>query len=215
MKSVIFWGATGQARVLREALGYLDLQLVALFDNRDIAPPFTNVPLHLGQAGFLDWKSGYDGPGDLYFCVAIGGARGADRRHMQAWLISHGLTPLTVVHPRAFIASDTQLGAGCQILAMSAVAAGTCLGDAVIINTSASVDHECVLGHGVHIGPGARLAGEVVVGDDVFVGAGAVVLPRLHIGQGAIVGAGAVVTRHIESGETVAGNPARPLRSSI
>ncbi|HEY1285830.1 MAG TPA: acyltransferase [Solirubrobacterales bacterium] len=44
------------------------------------------------------------------------------------------------------------------------------------------------------------------------IGSGATVLGGVRIGPGAIVGAGAVVTRDVAPGETVAGNPARPLR---
>ncbi len=45
------------------------------------------------------------------------------------------------------------------------------------------------------------------------VGTGAVILPGVTIGAGAIVGAGAVVTKDVADGETVVGNPARPLIS--
>jgi maltose O-acetyltransferase len=37
------------------------------------------------------------------------------------------------------------------------------------------------------------------------------VLPRLEIGENAVVGAGAVVTQNVEAGETVVGNPAKPI----
>ncbi|MGH7537098.1 MAG: acyltransferase [Gemmatimonadales bacterium] len=43
------------------------------------------------------------------------------------------------------------------------------------------------------------------------VGTGAVILPGVTIGAGAIVGAGAVVTKDVPDGETVVGNPARPI----
>lgn len=45
------------------------------------------------------------------------------------------------------------------------------------------------------------------------IGTGAVLLGGVTIGERAIVGAGAVVTRDVPPGETVAGNPARPLPS--
>lgn len=45
-------------------------------------------------------------------------------------------------------------------------------------------------------------------------GSGAVILGGVTIGEGAVVGAGAVVRSDVESGVTVAGVPARLLRSS-
>jgi UDP-2-acetamido-3-amino-2,3-dideoxy-glucuronate N-acetyltransferase len=45
-------------------------------------------------------------------------------------------------------------------------------------------------------------------------GSGAVILGGVTIGEGAVVGAGAVVRGDVESGVTVAGVPARLLRSS-
>lgn len=43
------------------------------------------------------------------------------------------------------------------------------------------------------------------------IGSGAVILPGITIGEAALVGAGSVVTRDVAPGETVVGNPARPL----
>ena len=52
----------------------------------------------------------------------------------------------------------------------------------------------------------------VRVGSNVWIGGGAILLPGVTIGDDAIIGAGSVVTRDVGAGETVAGNPARPLR---
>lgn len=211
MKRVVVWGATGHAAVVREALGD-SASLIALFDNRDLPSPLEGIALHVGEQGFEYWERGYQGERPVHACVAIGGARGRDRLLRQRWLGQRGCPPLTLLHPRSFVATDATLGAGCQVLAMAAVCARARLGDAVIVNTGASVDHDCVVGDGVHLAPGARLAGEVVVGEGAFVGTGAVVLPRVRIGPGAVVGAGAVVTRDVAADATVAGNPARDLR---
>jgi sugar O-acyltransferase (sialic acid O-acetyltransferase NeuD family) len=213
--AVVIWGGTGQAKVLREALDHDGIDVLAVFDNRVIASPFSTVPLFVGEAGFAAWEADEivaAGRAKPAACVAIGGARGRDRLARQAWLGERGYPPLDVVHPRAFVAGDSTIGAGCQLMAMSAVCAGVSLGDCVIVNTGASVDHDSRLGHGVHVAPGARIAGEVEIGDFTFVGTGAIVLPRVRIGAGAIIGAGAVVVRHVPPGATVVGNPARPIQ---
>lgn len=210
MTPVIFWGATGQARVLREALAN-KASLIALFDNQAIASPFSDVPIYTGEKGFQHWQEHTPHSPQTHACVAIGGPRGHDRLMRMQWLQDRGHAPMRVIHTTAFLAKDAHLGDGCQILAMSAVCANARLGHAVIINTKASVDHDCVIGDGVHIGPGATLAGQVTVNAFAFIGAGATILPGLSIGESAIIGAGAVVTRNIASGQTVIGNPARPL----
>lgn len=208
MIPVIFWGATGQAKVLRDTLLSYDVRLVALFDNRDIVSPFPCVPIFHGETGFSQWAQEYPDSRSVRSCVAIGGALGHDRLVRMHWFKERGYAPLTVVHQRAFVAEDTSIGDGCQILAMSAVCAGARLGEAVIVNTKASVDHDCIIGNGAHIAPGATLAGEVSVGEFAFIGTGAVVLPRIQIGANAIIGAGSIVTRDVPEGKTVIGNPA-------
>ncbi len=211
MKDVIFWGATGQAHVLREALTSSEFRLIAIFDNRPLPTPFADIPIFLGREGLSSWLAAIASTRKIYACVAVGGSRGSERLALQHWLQEQGIQPLTVIHPRAFVAGNAALGLGTQVVAMSAVCAGAKLGDSVIVNTSASVDHGCVLENGVHVGPGAHLAGEVHVGEHAFIGAGAVILPQLRIGRDAIIGAGAVVTRDVPSSQTVIGNPARAL----
>jgi sugar O-acyltransferase (sialic acid O-acetyltransferase NeuD family) len=210
VKPLIFWGATGQARVLRDALTDSDATLVAIFDNRNVQSPFIDVPIFHGKNGFDEWASGYRGAQPVHACVAVGGDKGADRLELLQWLDERGYPPLTVVHPRAYVATDAVLGRGCQVLVLAAVCAAAKLGEAVIVNTAASIDHDCIVGDGVHVGPGARLAGEVIVDECAFIGTGAIVLPRVRIGARAIIGAGAVVTTDIPKDAIVTGNPAKP-----
>lgn len=214
MTDLVFWGGTGQARVLREAVESAGHRLIAIFDRREIASPFADVPIAIGEEAFERWAAAQPGLGALRACVAIGGGRGQERLATQDWLALRGVAPMTVVHRTAFVATDAVIGAGCQILALAAVCANARLGASVIINTAASIDHCSVIGPGSHLGPGARLAGEVELGANVFVGTGAIVLPRIRVGAGATIGAGAVVTKDVAAGAVVVGNPARPSNSS-
>lgn len=211
---MLFWGATGQAKVLREALFGTDFKLVALVDNRDLDSPISGVPLLNGEAGLDVWLNKRGGSKGLFAAVAVGGTRGRDRIELMDLLRTRGLEPLTVVHRTAFVAGDAEVGEGCQILAQAAVCTHVRLGNGVIVNTAASIDHDCIIGSGAHIAPGARLAGEVLVGERTFIGTGAIVLPRIRIGEDAIVGAGAVVTKNLMPGVTVTGNPAYPHQAN-
>ena len=213
VKEMIFWGATGQAKVLRECLAGGGIKLAAVFDNNPrVSPPFADVPLLYGKAGFEAWLKSRPSHEPVGFLVAMGGARGRDRIELHDYLESFGLLALIARHATAFVAENAVIAPGCQILAQSAVCVEAVLGRACVINTAASVDHECRLGDGVHIGPGAHLAGLVTVENYATIYTGAVVIPGIRIGEGAVVGAGAVVIDDVPPGTVVVGNPARIIK---
>lgn len=216
MEEIIFWGATGQAKVLREYLRDSGMKLIALFDNNEnLRSPFADVPLYFGKGGFESWmsKKGSDLP--IGFFVAIGGDRGRERLEIQEYLESYGLTALIAKHPTAFVADNVKIGAGSQVLANSSVCVETIIGRGCIINTGAIVDHECRIDDGVHICPGAHLAGCVDVGRYSTIGTGAVILPRIRLGERVVVGAGSVVLEDVPPYTIVVGNPARVIRKII
>ncbi|MAY88477.1 MAG: sugar acetyltransferase [Pseudooceanicola sp.] len=209
-RAFVVWGSSGHGRVLRDMLEPDD-RVVALVDNNaDAQPIIEGVPLLIGAQACREFIDAWSGD-PLNATVAIGGARGADRRAILAMFADAGVQTPAMTHPRAFVAPSAIVGAGSHVMAQATLAADAVLGRGVILNHGVVVDHECILDDGVHIAPGATLCGCVRVDADAFVGAGATVLPRLHIGAGSVVGAGATVTADVPAGATVVGAPARPL----
>ncbi|MCI5123081.1 MAG: acetyltransferase [Candidatus Electrothrix sp. AR5] len=118
---------------------------------------------------------------------------------------------LTVIHPSAVVASDVELGEGCQVMAGSVLQPGVYCGENVIINTRAGVDHDCRIGSHAHIAVGVTLSGNVRVGCLAHIGTASSVIQDVSVGKRSVVAAGAAVIRNVLAGETVAGIPARRI----
>lgn len=205
---VVGIGAGGHARVLIDALRLCGAEVVALTEanealwNREIAG--------VRVAGGDDFWPKLLDAGVRHAFIALGSVDSSRaRRTVYERAMSAGFEIVSVVHPRAVVASSARLGIGVQILAGSIVNADAIIGDNVIINTAAVVEHDCVIGNHAHIATGARLAGAVRVGEGAHIGIGAAVRQHITIGAEAIVGAGAAVVRDVPPGVTVVGVPAR------
>jgi len=122
---------------------------------------------------------------------------------------SKGYRFATVVHPKAILADDVQLGEGCVVMAGAIIQTGSRIGVNTIVNTGAIVDHDGHIGSHVHLAPGVVLSGGVCIGDGAHVGTGATVIQAVTIGANAIVGAGAVVVNDVRPGALTLGVPAR------
>jgi sugar O-acyltransferase (sialic acid O-acetyltransferase NeuD family) len=133
------------------------------------------------------------------------------REHKFRQVRQIGLTPLTLVHPTAYISRFTKLGAGVIVCAKAVLNPGTVVEDNVCINTSASVDHDNHLCYSCHVYPNATLTGTVCVQEFSYIGSGAVIIPGIIVGRYAYVGAGAVVINDVGEGLTVAGTPAHNI----
>ncbi len=204
---IALYGGTGQAKLIRPILENEGHEISLIIDDTpNLTPPFKDIPLFFGYAGFLQSKITVDG-----FVVTIGNPHAKTRLEIAQKLKQSGLTPVSAIHPSALIETNKSLGPGCQILAHAYIAVEAQVGAYCILNAGAQLDHESVLEDGVELGPGAIICGACHIGTHTWIGAGAVVKDRVRIGRNVIVGAGAVVTQDIPDGLTCVGVPAKPI----
>jgi len=125
-------------------------------------------------------------------------------------LADSGLAWATVVHPRATIGPNVEIGAGSYVAAGAIVTVNVRIGAFATINMHAQVAHDGVVESFVTLHPDAHVAGRVHLGEGAELGTGSSVIPGLSIGAWAVLGAGAVAVESLAGGGTYVGVPARP-----
>lgn len=145
--------------------------------------------------------------------VAIGSPEA--RRTITELLATRGARFATFVDDRAVLGLGVRVGTGSVICPGVVISAQASLGKHTHVNFNCSVGHDTRLGEYTTLSPSVNIMGEVLSGDSVFYGGSSAVLPRLRVGNDATVAAGAVVTLSVESGWTVAGIPAKPLKKTV
>ncbi len=145
---------------------------------------------------------------DVFIAIGTNQAR----QTIAANLTRKGFHIPSLIHPFTQISPTAKLGSGVLVMPGAIVNSDTVISDYCIINTSASVDHDCVAGEACHIAPGARVGGSCTIGARSWIGIGAAVRDHITIGNDCVVGAGAAVVHNIDSGLTVVGVPAKPIK---
>lgn len=149
----------------------------------------------------------------INFIVAIGDNRIRENRAEK--LLSLGLTPVTIIHPRAFCSSQASLGKGIYVGPQASICSGAVIEDHCIVNTNASVDHDVCIARATHIAPGVNICGNVAIGARCLIGVGSSIIPNVIIGCDVIVAGGSSVKENIPSYTTVAGNPAKTKKQHM
>jgi UDP-N-acetylbacillosamine N-acetyltransferase len=204
----VIYASGGHARVVAEALGSMDHEVIGFVDD-DVSKHGQNV---LGLPVLA--------PGSLAelakrqpFQVALGIGENAARRASFERCLGLGLTIGSVTHRTAVVSPSAVIGIGTVLFAGSVVNAEARIGRGCIVNTGAIVEHNVEVGDFAHVSPGATLAGGSKLGAESHLGANAVVLDDVLVGARSVVGAGAVVNRSLPDDVVAYGVPARVKRS--
>jgi len=123
------------------------------------------------------------------------------------------------VHTQAsntVVLDEVEMGPGAILCPFVSLTSNIRIGKQFHANIYSYVAHDCVIGDFVTFAPGVHCNGNVVVEDHAYIGTGAILKQGqpgapLVIGRGAVVGMGAVVTKSVAPGDTVIGNPAKPM----
>lgn len=191
---------------------------------RDVMPLVEAIRLDAAQACFVDRApetsklNGYDvlseqefmqhNCGPKFFLIAINDSR--IRERIAKNLEGHA-TPLSIAPKSSPVYHETRIDEGTIISEYCLVGSNVTIGKHVHINMISSVSHDCILRDYVTLAPRVTCNGNVTIEDHAYIGAGATIKQGIKIGAGATVGMGAVIIRDVPSGQTVVGNPGRPL----
>lgn len=207
---LVLYGAGALAREIVDVVARLNAHGSPVDLQASIVDPGIDAPeTFRGKPVVRDVRA-FAGDDSLRFVVALGEPRPRARAvaHLRAEI---GAQFGSIIDPGVLIGASSRVGAGAVILGHSTVTADARLGEHVLVNPGCTIAHDNALEDFATLSPGVHLAGHVSIGEGAFLGTGACVIPKIRIGAHALVGAGAVVIRNVASGQTVFGNPARPL----
>lgn len=195
MRPLVIIGAGGHGRVIADIAKLCGYQEIVFLDDAQIE----------GVAGKVCDYTKYIQTSD--FVVGIGNNSIREKIHQE--LSGSNAEIVTLIHPKAVVAEQVQLGRGTTVMAGAVINVGTVVGDGVVINTNSSIDHDCLIGDFCHVSVGASLCGTVRIGRQTMISAGATVIHNVTVCDNCMIGAGAVVIRNIDEQGTYVGVPAR------
>jgi len=207
---MLIFGASGFAKQLLPSLQYLGLLETCVFYDNVTNDTVSYIPRNFKVIRSDAELCDYFLQNSKQFSVGIGGPQ--NRQIYSEKLTQLGGIFTSIIDPSSRISNlEVSLGDGVCILQDVIIEPSVIIGKGVLINLRVIVTHDCSIGDFTEISPSAVILGGAKIGKACFIGAGAVILPKVQIGDNCTIGAGAIVNKSIESGQKVAGVPARPI----
>jgi len=144
------------------------------------------------------------------FVLAIGGMD--HRRRIVESMVDRGGRFVSLIHPRALVASTATLGNGVVIYPFAVVSNEATLGDYAKLNYYASVGHNSSVGKYCLLAPYATVNGFSALEDEVYMSTHSTVAPVVIVGCGTKVSANSAVMNDVAPRSFVFGVPGKCVR---
>ncbi|MEM6818420.1 MAG: acetyltransferase [Pseudomonadota bacterium] len=151
-----------------------------------------------------------------FYVIAVGDSK--VRESLSYRCDQFGIEPITLIHRKCDLPETVKIGKGSIVCAGSILTTHITVGRHSHINVGCTISHDCEIGDYVTISPGVTICGNVHIKHGAFIGAGATLIngssaSPLVVGRRSLVAAGACVTRSVPPNTSVAGVPARSMRT--
>jgi acetyltransferase EpsM len=154
-----------------------------------------------------DWR---DVDGDIVFAPALQKVRDMPARVRR--MDKLGVPDerwFTVIHPRAAVSSDTQIGFGAFVASCATVQPESRIGRFATLRAGAMLGHHCQVDDHTYVGPNAVMCGRSRLEFAAHLGPGSVLMDSRTMGRYSISGIGAVIVKNVPDRWVMFGNPAK------
>lgn len=209
MKKLIIIGAGEFGSLITNLLSYdNDIEIAAYGDDNHskVGSDIDGIPI-FNQNDLLKFAKGKS----INTAIAAIG-NNFIRREKYNFFKNEGFKMVSIVHPHALIDTNVNFGDNVIIEMGTAIHTNSTIGNNVFLGGDALIGHHNKIGNHVLVGGNVSFGGSVVVEDCVSIGVGASIKPGVKLGEGSVVGVGAAVVKDVDSGTTVVGVPAKPIK---
>jgi len=116
---------------------------------------------------------------------------------------------ITIIHPRAYVASNATIGNGCIVGPFCAIGSDARVGDHVMLTSYSSLAHDSICQSFAVLSPYSTANGAAILEEGAFLGTHAVIHPMIRVGAWSKVASGSVVYRDVPPNCLALGNPAK------
>lgn len=147
-----------------------------------------------------------------HLVIAIGAP--AVKRRIATAVEAASANPFaSLIHPRAWMGRNVQIGKGTIVCAGCLVTTDIRIGDHVHVNIGCTIGHDAELEDFATLNPSVNVSGNVNIGTGSEIGTGSILIPHGNVGDWSIVGAGSTVTKPLPGNVTALGSPARVIKT--